>query len=161
VRPPFAVAVLAAAALIQLLDACSRAPEVPDAASSDPRFLPIRQTYRIHCGACHGRNGDGAPNLFPPLRGSRWVTGDPTVPIRIVLHGLEGRVEVEGATYLNRMPGHGERLDDETVAGILTYVRRSWGNAADSVSAAEVARVRARYAARKSAWTQPELGIPN
>lgn len=35
-------------------------------------------------------------------------------------------------------------LQDEEIADILTYVRNSWGNEGDAVSAAEVASVRAK-----------------
>jgi nitrite reductase (NO-forming) len=35
-------------------------------------------------------------------------------------------------------------LKDEEIADILTYVRSSWGNTGDHVSAADVAAVRAK-----------------
>lgn len=41
------------------------------------------------------------------------------------------------------MPPMGH-LQDEEIADILTYVRNSWGNEGDAVSAAEVASVRAK-----------------
>jgi mono/diheme cytochrome c family protein len=41
------------------------------------------------------------------------------------------------------MPPMGH-LKDEEIADILTYVRSSWGNEANPISAAEVAAVRAK-----------------
>jgi alcohol dehydrogenase (quinone), cytochrome c subunit len=40
------------------------------------------------------------------------------------------------------MPGFAWRLSNEEVAQLLTFIRRSWGNQASSVTAGEVARVR-------------------
>ena len=42
---------------------------------------------------------------------------------------------------------------DEWVAGIASYVRNSFGNSGGMVTPADVARVRAEMAGRKSAWT--------
>jgi len=131
--------------------------DVPDAASADPSLLPARQLYRVHCSACHGRNGEGAKNLFPPLIGPTWVVGDPGRPIRIVLHGLEGTLSLGGAVYMNRMPPLGARLGDGEVASILTYVRASWGNRAPPVAPQEVADIRAETSTRDRPYRVEEL----
>jgi nitrite reductase (NO-forming) len=49
---------------------------------------------------------------------------------------------VNGADYNSVMPPMSQLNDDE-VANILTYVLNSWGNSDGTVSAAEVAKVRA------------------
>ena len=46
---------------------------------------------------------------------------------------------------------------DEWVAGIASYVRNSFGNSGGMVTPADVARVRAETAGRKTPWTLPEL----
>lgn len=137
--------------------ACSAPEPEDDAATLSPELLPARSEYRTHCSACHGRNGAGAPRLYPPLRGSSWVNGDPEIPIRAVLHGLEGPITVEGEEFMNKMTPLGDRLADKQIARILTYVRASWGNTAPPVTEAEVARVRAATAGRSEPWTAPEL----
>jgi len=48
-------------------------------------------------------------------------------------------------------------MDDQQIADMPSYVRSSWGNTASAVTAADVARVRAAYASRTSAWTAAEL----
>jgi len=128
-----------------------------DAAARDPSFMGARADYKFYCAACHGRDGRGAKNLFPPLRGSPWLTGDPGVPIRIVLHGLNGTITVEGERFMNNMPPLGLRLDDAKLAELLTYARASWGNQARPVTAAEVASVRAATAARTKPFTPEEM----
>ena len=47
--------------------------------------------------------------------------------------------------------------DDQWIAAIASYVRNSFGNRAPFISAADVARVRAATAARKTMWTPEEL----
>ena len=98
--------------------------------------------YLRFCASCHGGTGLGIPGLYPPLTNTDWVTGDKERLIRIVLGGMQGPMEVNGVLYNNVMPPH-TFFKDEEIADVLTYIRSSWGNAADSVSAAEVARVRA------------------
>jgi hypothetical protein len=75
----------------------------------------------------------------------------------VVLNGLEGPLTVAGVDYMNLMPGLGQRLNDEEIAAILTYVRSAWGNAAGPVTAAEVASVRAATGEREKPWTMDDL----
>jgi mono/diheme cytochrome c family protein len=128
-----------------------------DAATHDPSLLQARMEYRANCAACHGRDGMGATNLYPPLNGPTWAVRNPEVPIRIVLHGIRGELELGGERYMNQMPPLGHRLADQQIARILTYIRKSWGNDAPEVSPATVARVRAETAARSEQYTPEEL----
>jgi hypothetical protein len=116
------------------------------------------QLYALNCSACHGADGKGATGgAFPPLAASAWVTGDPALPIKIVLNGLEGVVEVNGRSYNLAMPPHGATLGDKEIAAVLSYVRSSWGNSGAVVTSEMVKQVRAETAARKQPWTGPEL----
>ena len=40
------------------------------------------------------------------------------------------------------MPAYAEKLSDQEIADVATYIRNSWGNAAPAVTAAQVARAR-------------------
>ena len=51
----------------------------------------------------------------------------------------------------------GTLLDDEQIAGVLTYVRREWGHTYSAVTPALVKQVREETAKREDAWTEPEL----
>ncbi len=149
-----------AAVLAGVISACggggSRGPE-DDAAASNPAFLPARDAYRANCAACHAKDGRGAANLFPPLRGSEWANGDSGIPIRVVLHGLRGTLTVNGKQFMNQMPPLGLRLDDGKIAEILTYVRASWGNSGGEVTEAEVAAIRAATADRRNPYQVEEI----
>ncbi len=115
------------------------------------------QLYTLYCGACHGQDGKGATGgTFPPLAGSPWVNADAALPIKIVLHGLHGPVDVLGKSFNLEMPPQGAMLDDTQIAAILTYVRSSWGNTGGAVTPEAVQEIRANTE-RKEPWTQEEI----
>lgn len=126
----------------------------------DPRVAGQRM-YMQACVTCHQPTGQGVPGAFPPLVGSDWVTGDEERLIKIVLHGLQGPVEVAGTTYNGVMPGFGlgtgYNWSDERIAQALTYIRSEWGNQAEPVTPERVTEVRTQTN-RASAWTAAELG---
>jgi len=115
------------------------------------------QVYANVCAACHQANGQGVPGSFPPLAGSEWVIKDPETQIRIVLHGLQGSIEVKGATYNNVMPEWGSKLSNEEIAAVLTHERTSWGNSAGEITPDTVDRIRKETANRSNPWTADEL----
>jgi len=114
------------------------------------------EVYSRTCVACHGPDGKGVAGAFPPLDGVDWVTGDPSKAIRIILHGLQGPIEVAGQRYENVMPPHTD-LKDQEIADVLTYVRQTWSNDAAAVSPAQVKELRDAFAGRTAFWTAEEL----
>lgn len=117
---------------------------------------PGEQVYSTVCAACHQASGKGLPGAFPSLAGSEWVTADPETPIRIVIAGLSGPIKVAGADFNSMMPPP-PGLDDEKIAQVLTYVRKSFGNSASGVSKEQVAAVRASLSGRTNPFTADEL----
>jgi mono/diheme cytochrome c family protein len=116
-----------------------------------------KKVFDTTCIACHQANGLGVPGQYPPLVASEWVTGSEERIIRIVLHGLNGPITVEGKEYNNVMAPLGGALKDEQVANVISYVRASWGNTAPEVTPETVAKVRADTAGRNTFWTAAEL----
>ena len=94
------------------------------------------------CSVCHQANGAGLPGVFPPLAQSDLLAATPKRAIDIVLHGLNGKVTVNGQDYNSVMPPMNQLNDDE-VANILTYVLNSWGNKGGRVTTDEVKAARA------------------
>ncbi len=114
--------------------------------------------YLRVCLVCHQFSGLGLPGAFPPLAGSSNVTeADPGKIIRVVLHGLQGPIEVKGTTFNSVMPPPMPPLTDREVADVLTYVRNEWGNQAAPVTVEAVAALRA-MGGRPTPWTWAELG---
>lgn len=103
-----------------------------------------RTLYIANCSACHGGDGRGQPNAFPPIKGSRVVTkDDATKHIQVVLDGVQG-AKAGGMLYATPMPPFAGSLNDIDIADIIDYERSSWGNHGKPVTAAEVAAQRAR-----------------
>jgi mono/diheme cytochrome c family protein len=101
--------------------------------------------YTIHCGTCHLPTGLGSTpgsDLGPPLAGNPVVQAhDPATLINVILYTSEVLTPAPEKGWKN-MEGLGDKLDDEQVAAIASYVRASWGNRGGSVSAKDVARQR-------------------
>jgi mono/diheme cytochrome c family protein len=113
-------------------------------------------TYHTVCITCHQAEGQGIAGAFPPLAGSDWLTGNPELPIRIVLLGLSGPIEVKGAKFNAVMPPP-PGLNDEKIADAITFARTHFGNAASKVTPEDVAKVRASLAGRTNPLTTDEL----
>ncbi len=127
-------------------------------AAEVPRLDPMVLGQRVYnnCMSCHQRDGRGVAGNYPPLDGSEWVQERPVAMTALVLHGLEGPVEVLGQTYNQVMPKW-SHLTDEQLAAVLTFVRGSWGNQATAIEPSFVAVVRAQTADRTSPWKIAEL----
>ena len=117
-------------------------------AAEQARYAAGERQYAFTCAGCHQARGTGLAGVAKPLVGSPWVLGRPEQLIRIVLHGKEG---------VMLMPPLGGALTNEQIANVLTYVRRSWGNAAAPITPAEVAEVRGATTGRTKPWTEAEL----
>jgi mono/diheme cytochrome c family protein len=87
-------------------------------------------TY-AQCAACHQANGAGIPGAFPPLVGHApevfAADGGRAYLATLVLYGLLGPIEVDGAAY-NGMMTPFAHLDDAALAAVLNHVLHAWGN---------------------------------
>ena len=122
------------------------------------RFEQGKELYALICGSCHQAHGRGQEGLAPSLLNSDWVLGSAERMTKIVLHGLQGPIVIDGEEWNLFMPGLVDVLDDEHLAAVMTYVRREWGHTASPVDPEFVAEVRAKYEGRVDMWTVEELG---
>ncbi len=102
-----------------------------------------KKVYTERCLTCHQIDGGGVMNMNPPLIKTKWVLGDKSQLIEIVLKGLSSGVTIDNIEYHNVMASHKD-LTDLQIADVLTYVRNSFGNKAKAVKEAEVKAVRAK-----------------
>lgn len=101
-----------------------------------------KSTYSQVCLACHMDQGQGIPNVFPPLAKSDYMMKDTERNIKNLIQGLSGEITVNGKKYNQVMPASG--LADADIANVLNYVMNSFGNKAEKmVTEAEVKKVRA------------------
>ncbi|MDP4591846.1 MAG: cytochrome c [Opitutales bacterium] len=140
------------------------APAAPAAASnafvkaSDEQMKRGAAVYARTCIACHQPTGLGLPPVFPPLANAPIVVGNPELPVKFILQGLMGPITVNGMTYNSMMPPVAG-VSDADIADVLTYVRQSFGNQGNPVTADQVKAIRAANAGRTAPWTTAELGL--
>jgi cytochrome c oxidase subunit 2 len=93
-----------------------------------------KEIFADNCADCHRLNGKGLPGTFPAHDGNPFVTGKPGPVIATVLNGRKGQ--------LGQMPTWKDKLNDEQVAAVVTYIRQAWSNKAAGVTSAQVAETR-------------------
>jgi mono/diheme cytochrome c family protein len=117
-----------------------------------------KKSYEQVCGLCHGVDGLGKPGQAPALAGSEWVIAKGHNRLaHIPLAGLSGTLSVGGKDWNLAMAPMGAALSDADLAGVLTYIRSSWGNQAGEVTADDVKAVRAGLGARPQPMTAEML----
>lgn len=100
------------------------------------------KVYGQNCAACHGDAGQGVTGLYPPLAGNRAVTLSTTNNvIQMIRHGGFAPT-TPGNPRPFGMPPYGQALNDQEIAAVATFIRQSWGNAANPVSPLDVLRVK-------------------
>lgn len=110
------------------------------AAAADMPASP--RLYLDNCAACHFVSGKGAPGIFPELQGSAMAVGKDAGPlVSVILNGTSSPATDRRPMHLV-MQGYADRLTDEEVAQLATFVRNGWGNKASNVSASDVSKVR-------------------
>jgi len=119
---------------------------------------PGKAPYELYCGACHAPDGKGINDgQFPPLANSEWIDDKSERLIEIVLHGLEGPLEVDGKAYNLAMPPHKDSLTDQQIADIISYVRSSWDHKQPPVSVEQIVAMRKATAKQEGLWKAPQL----
>jgi mono/diheme cytochrome c family protein len=103
---------------------------------------PGALAYVNNCASCHRTDGHGYPTVFPALAGNPVLqTQDAQGLIRIVLMG-NTLPPTQGTPSSFTMPGFADRLSDQQVADLVSFIRGSWGNQGGKVTASDVAAVR-------------------
>lgn len=132
---------------LQTLARASAPPVTRGPISGQARLTQIgAQRYEQHCAACHGAEGEGVGEAYPPLAGNRAVTLGPIDNLlQAVLYG-GFNAATPGYPRPFGMPPFLLTLSDTEVAAVLTHIRTAWGNDAGAVSPLEVNRLRATMA---------------
>jgi nitrite reductase (NO-forming) len=125
--------------------------QVAEEIKSNPKIAGLTKEIQIEkgkavymqtCFVCHQPDGQGIAGQIPPLAKSDFLSRlSKEDYIRGVLLGRSGEIIVNGKSYSGTMIPINYLTDDQ-VADVLTYVRNSFGNSGDPVTAAEVARIR-------------------
>jgi len=96
-----------------------------------------RKLYTTHCQNCHGAQGEGLSNLYPPLTDTAYLSANRDRLACIIRNGMTGTITVDGRTFNGEMPSN-RVLSAVEIAYILTYVGNSFGNEMGLMTEAEV-----------------------
>ncbi|MEP2771321.1 MAG: cytochrome c [Fulvivirga sp.] len=99
-----------------------------------------KEIYLANCVTCHMANGQGVPNVFPPLAKSDYLMEDLDRSVKQILYGAQGEMKVNGVVYNGIMTGFD--LSDKEVADLLNYIRNSWGNKGEIVKPNQVEKAK-------------------
>lgn len=114
--------------------------------SEVPKIVSGKDLFVANCAACHGEDGKGADEAFPPLAKSDFLKKlssqkNRTELISFPLLGKKGKIVVNGKEYDGEMPVIAD-ITDKELAAVFTYVSNSWGNKAKKFTEAEVKKAR-------------------
>lgn len=116
---------------------------------------PSNAVYDAMCGLCHQSAGAGLKGQFPRLAGRvdkmASDAGTREFLIQTVLHGMAGRIEVDGAPIVGVMPSFAS-LPDKDLASVLNYLVSLGGSAAKKIKPITLAEI---AAARKTPSLSP------
>lgn len=115
--------------------------------SADPSIGLGPRLYLDNCNGCHFSDGKGAKGIFPELDGNAMVVARQSGGLIDVI--LNGARMPSTQSYPMRlaMPSFRDRLSDEEVAALATFLRQSWSNNAGPVDESAVAARRQKLAA--------------
>ena len=131
--------------------------EAPAVAESTDPMVVGKRLYEGNCANCHQKTGAGQPGSYPPMVGSEWVIGNKPMLASILLDGVAGPLSVHGDEYGSNVMPAWANLSNDNLAAIMTYIRKSWGNAGDDVKPEDVAAARTQDASRTSPWAESDL----
>lgn len=110
---------------------------LPTVDPSDTEMVAVQRNYNTYCAHCHGYEGAGQPTGGGPGT-VEWAEslGYHTVP----LHNSEGhtwqhpdqllfeaiKYGIDSPLNLYVMSGHGDRLSDDEIWGVIEYMKRFW-----------------------------------
>ena len=136
----------------------------------------FREAICVTCHQADGKGIDSFPDKGKPTLGSYpslakmtgypanpWIAGEPDRAIKLVLNGMYGKMTFLGKQYGDVTAGQaamtplGQMLKDDEIAGVLTYVRQSWGNNLPPVTPGQVKKVREANKARTAMYTPEEI----
>ena len=94
--------------------------------------------YERHCADCHGSDGRGKPQRYPPLVDAVAVTApDPVNAVRLILYGAMAPTTA-GNPRPHTMPPFVQSMTSAEIAAVTNYIRTRWGGQPSRLGAADV-----------------------
>jgi mono/diheme cytochrome c family protein len=115
-----------------------------------------KAVYGNNCASCHQPTGLGAPGQYPPLKGAEFVINGERRLTAILLHGISGKLTVDGKDYNGQMQPLGYAMTDKQLGQLLSYVRNEWGNKGSLLYDDQIKALRKELGSRP-AYNETEL----
>ena len=100
-------------------------------------FVQGERIYTTYCANCHGKDGNGLKNLYPPLNNSDYYEANTEKVPCIILNGLEDEITVNGKDFMMPMAGF-SNLTDVDLTNLINYINTAWDNKLPETSLQEV-----------------------
>ena len=99
--------------------------------------------YNVNCGTCHQPDGMGAEDAGPRMAGNLVVqASDPASLINSILYGPDVPNPEPSGHQWRPMEAYGDKLSDEEVAALASYLRTAWNNKGGEVTVKQVLKQR-------------------
>lgn len=95
-----------------------------DACSTNP-YKSGEALYGSFCASCHGADGKGFGDLYPPIADSDYLRAHADELTCLIRNGMWDTIVVNGKTYKEPMPEN-LRLDDIAINNINNYINYMW-----------------------------------
>ncbi len=83
--------------------------------------------FAAKCAKCHGGEGEGFMQLYPPLANSRYFREEISRLGCVIRFGLRGKIVVDGKEFNGIMPGD-DRISDKELEKLVAYLASRWGD---------------------------------
>ncbi len=116
---------------------CSKKEQVAPKQVTSSVYFEGERVYKTHCQSCHQPDGNGFNKMYPPLAKSDYLMKDLGRATKIIIHGTEEKINVNGVEYQSKMPEHSS-LSNNDLAALMTYITNSWGNKHGDVTVEDI-----------------------
>ena len=107
--------------LLFVLSGCKSSQEI----EYEQYLIAGKNIYDQQCSNCHGIQGEGLKNLYPPLQNSDFLVHKSLV-VCIIKNGFSGPMMVNGKEYNQAMPAQA-KLYDLDIAQLTTWLYHTYG----------------------------------
>ena len=98
------------------------------------------QLYKKHCSNCHGDDGTGLEELYPPLANADMLQTLGASAACVIQKGLKGKIVVNGITFETGMEPV-KNLSAIEITNILNFIHNAWGNQREFIQLSEVEKI--------------------
>ncbi|MGB0403806.1 MAG: c-type cytochrome [Salibacteraceae bacterium] len=83
-----------------------------------------KELYEEKCANCHGIEGNGLQQLYPPIKNSDYLIKNQEMLACMIRYGQEGAITVNGVGFNESMPAQ-PLLSDIDIYNIINYISKN------------------------------------